>query len=141
MCKHTQRGKKVFLFSCHYGSRFLLPKSCLCCRLQNTLLRQGWTVIKGRGVGLSDADNQILRDIIKQLGNFTYGATGYDADGCFTARYSLVGVRLSTFRTDVCRRSDLCIDGRGIFAKRCRAVGVAGCDQMELNTRKISGLR
>lgn len=48
------------------------------------------------GVGLDDADSPFPHAVIKELGNFTYKVTGYDADGCFTHDTSLVvGVRPS----------------------------------------------
>jgi len=49
-----------------------------------------------QGPGLDNAGSQFPQATIKELGNFTYTVTGYDADGCFTHDTSLVvGVRPS----------------------------------------------
>jgi gliding motility-associated-like protein len=49
-----------------------------------------------QGPGLDNAGSQFPHATIKELGNFTYQVTGYDADGCFTHDTSLVvGVRPS----------------------------------------------
>lgn len=48
------------------------------------------------GIGLDNAGSPAPHATIKELGNFTYAVTGYDADGCFTHDTSLVvGVRPS----------------------------------------------